>query len=99
MQVESSGDFGHDSGVRGGFAGDLRGSERGGLRDGGVNERELLSAHAGGQEVGGVSDAKGVHGFEGCGEAGDLVVHIYTLSIVGIVLAIIRRLNVGARLF
>ena len=75
MEVESSGDFCDDAAVRGVMAGDLCATERGGLRDGGVDEGELLSAHAGGQKVCGVGNAKGVHGFEGCGEAGDLVVH------------------------
>ena len=76
-EVEAAGDLGHDAAVRRVRAGDLRGSERGGLRHGGVDEGELLSAHAGGHKVGGVGDAKGVHVFEGCGEAGDLVVHIF----------------------
>jgi len=86
--------------VRGVRAGNLRRAERGGLRNGSVDEGELLSAHAGGQKVGGVGDAKGVHVFEGGGEAGDLVVHILmSFRFLGIVLAIIRLLKVGARLF
>lgn len=77
VQMKSSGDFVHDAAVRGVMAGDLCAAERGGLRNGGVDEGELLAAHAGGQKVGGVGDAKGVHVFEGCGEAGDLLVHIF----------------------
>ena len=75
VEMEAGGDFGEHAAVRGVRAGDLRRAERGGLGDGGVDEGELLTAEAGGRKVGGVGDAEGVHGFEGGGEGGDLLVH------------------------
>jgi len=77
VQMEASGDFGKDGAVGLFAAGNLRGSERGGHRHGGMDEGELLSAQAGRREVGGVFDAKGVNGFE-CGyEAADFLFHFF----------------------
>ena len=73
--MKAPGDLGQDARVRGFGAGNLRGSERGGLRHGGGDEGELLSTHDGGRKIGGVFCAKGGDGFEGCGEAGDFVFH------------------------
>ena len=75
VEMKAPGDLGHDARVRGFRAGDLRGSEGGGLGHGGGDEGELLSAHAGAGKIGGIFCAEGGGGFEGCGEAGDFVFH------------------------
>jgi hypothetical protein len=59
VQVEAGGDFGHDAAVRSVFAGNLLGSERSRLRNGGADEGELLSAHAGGGKIARVFESKG----------------------------------------
>jgi hypothetical protein len=70
-----------------------------------VDERELLSAKAGGRKIGGVFYSEGVNGFERGYEAVDFLFH-NALSVMvsprttsGGLLAIIRLLNVDARFF
>lgn len=75
VEVEAAGDFGERVAVGLFRAGGLRGTEAGGLWDGGMDEGELLPTYAGGWKIGGVFEAEGVHVLEGCGEAGDLLVH------------------------
>lgn len=75
--------LGFDAGLDLAAAGYLRGGECAGLRHGGGDEGELLSAGAGGREVGDVFGAVGGDGFTGGEEAGFVEVHgIYVLSVV-----------------
>ena len=75
VEMKAPGNLGQDARVGGFHAGNLRGTERGSLRNGGGDEGEFLSAHAGGRKIGGVFRAEGGGGFEGGGEAGDFVFH------------------------
>lgn len=80
VQMKAAGDFAEDGAVGLLTAGDLAGSEGGGAGDGSVDERELLSTEAGDGKIGGVGEAKGVHGFEGGYEAVDFLFHNIFLS-------------------
>lgn len=78
VQMKACGDFAEDGAVGLFLAGDLAGTKAGSAGDGGVDKRELLSAEAGGRKVGGVGEAKGVHGFEGGYEAADFLFHNFS---------------------
>ena len=82
VEMKAPGDYGKYATVRLPGAGGLRGSETGGLGNGGADQGELLSPHAGGRKIRCVFDAESGDVLEGCSEAGYLLVHNDVLSTV-----------------